>query len=541
MPNDKSQKGTEFVFFSLFLSACLIFSAAGDEPNWQKEDVNWRVSGNGRIRVIQYPKDKPVLTLEKQKKQTTMHAAGLTAAQSPSVQAAGQLSAIIVNSPPIDGFVPWIVVLTTDKHNADEFVAAPTATITGNYTASDPETDYAIGIFDSGASINLLGYYSAETLGIFNHDPDIVTSNAIPISGVTGTVDASVTFPLGIFISGLSAIEPDERVTNTSGFVGETNVSIAVGQYPSGIPDLATAIGAPMSVYYTTSLRNDQPVTVSRGGESYTAPKITFYQQDDPCIPVYNNSIPLELRPLGGASVQYVAYDIDPETFEYIPSIPSTIVGNLSQSLFFVSSIDIFEGSESSIDKDRFMLDTGAQISVVGKRIAARLALDIYNPEFEVEIEGVNGDTIIAPGFYIDLIKIPTLGQRLSFTNVPVVLLDVFSPEGGTLDGIIGMNMFTDFNLLLRGGGLFLQDDPALDFEYLGQSIVGDIAPSGGDGTVNYLDLEAFMRAWQATSSPVSDNWNPLCDFAPQTGRDGVIDFLDFAVFAQHWFENVTL
>ena len=51
------------------------------------------------------------------------------------------------------------------------------------------------------------------------------------------------------------------------------------------------------------------------------------------------------------------------------------------------------------------------------------------------------------------------------FNEVPVVLLDVNSPEGGTLDGIIGMNLFVDFNLIVRGGGLFLQEDPTLELE----------------------------------------------------------------------------
>ena len=101
------------------------------------------------------------------------------------------------------------------------------------------------------------------------------------------------------------------------------------------------------------------------------------------------------------------------------------------------------------------MIDTGAQVSVISSRIAARLELDIQNPEFLEEIVDVTGTSTMVPGFYIDFIEIPALGEWLSFTNVPVILFDVSSPEGGTLDGIIGMNLFGDFNLILRGGGLF--------------------------------------------------------------------------------------
>jgi predicted aspartyl protease len=118
-----------------------------------------------------------------------------------------------------------------------------------------------------------------------------------------------------------------------------------------------------------------------------------------------------------------------------------------------------------TIDKDRFMLDTGAQVTVIGTRIAARLRLDPAEPDFEVEIEGVTGDVVMTPGFYIESIEIPALGNWVTFKNVPVVLLDVSSPEGGTLDGIIGMNLFSEFNLVLQGGGLSMEEDPFLAFE----------------------------------------------------------------------------
>lgn len=185
------------------------------------------------------------------------------------------------------------------------------------------------------------------------------------------------------------------------------------------------------------------------------------------------------------------------------------------------------------------MFDTGAQVSTVGSRIATRLRLDPDWPEFEVEIEGVTGDTVTAPGFYIDSVEIPAFGEWLICTNVPVVLLDVFSPEGGTVDGIIGMNLFTEFNLVFRGGGLFLQNEPTLEFESI-YRIVADIVPEGGDGKVDFSDLAVFAEAWLATGAPPppSPNWNPKCDMAPVSSPDGKVDFLDFAVFAGHWFEG---
>jgi hypothetical protein len=96
------------------------------------------------------------------------------------------------------------------------------------------------------------------------------------------------------------------------------------------------------------------------------------------------------------------------------------------------------------------------------------------------------------------------------------------------------MNLFVDYNFVFRGGGMFLQDDPTVEFELIG--IVGDIAPEGGDRMVNLLDLAEFADHWLELST--SPNWNPQCDMFPQSAPDGRIDFFDFTVLAQHWAEG---
>jgi hypothetical protein len=286
---------------------------------------------------------------------------------------------------------------------------------------------------------------------------------------------------------------------------------------------LPTAIGSPMSVYFTAAFNNDTIVRRTLDSIDYNSPDIHIYQQDDPCIPIYANMIPLELRPLGASSVQFVPDYTD--IFNTTPMSPSVIFGTSSQSVFFVASVDMYNGTHSAIDKTRFMLDTGAQVSVVGSRVGARLGLNPANPDFEVEIQGVTGETSTAPGFYIDTIDIPALGEWLSFTNIPVVLLDVASPEGGTLDGIIGMNLFTDLNFTLRGGGMFLQPDPAIEYEPISR-LAGDI---NGDGVIDWLDIDAFADAWLTTTG--ATNWNARADMV----SDGIINFRDFTVMMQNW------
>ncbi len=468
--------------------------ALADRTQWKRDDVNWRAGQGNRIKAVHHPRDRDIprdraqiraLNRRKNAARNTRTAGRLSAA---TLGNAGAPASTVfgydieVNSPPVDGFVPWITVSMTHKSAGElSFDAVPRDSVVGQYPSGvDPDTDYLIGLYDTGASAHVTGYGAARQSGIYSSG--LLTGNETIISGVTGSVFASITYPLGVFIDGLHAIDTATMRVDRSGMKGQSNVSIVAGQDPGTHPDLPTAIGSPMSVYYTAVIYNDRSLTVERDGETYTAPDIRIYQHGDSRIPEMSNRIPLELRPLGAVSVQYIpTLDLGGlggglgdfgdilggigGGSDFPPASPSVIIGNGSQSLFFVHSVDMYHGDKSAIDKNRFMLDTGAQVTVVGTRIAARLRLDPSDPDFEVEIEGVTGDVGMYPGFYIESIEIPALGNWVAFKNVPVVLLDVSSPEGGTLDGIIGMNLFSEFNLVLQGGGLSLEEDPFLAFE----------------------------------------------------------------------------
>ena len=538
----------------LLLAIAIFSCAAGlcadntDQAGWQRQEVNWRVSGGSRVKAIHHPADQmPPTRLGRATPQARPTSQPVSAEQAAghsalAVQDQGApIIATVVDSPPVDGFVPWIVVSVTyarETYGNGIFQATATSSITGSFLTTDPANDYTVGLLDTGAGASIMGYEAATRTGIFNYQ--LVTDNPIEIIGVTGSVTATVSHPLGLFMDGIGAPEPNGVLSDHSGFVGETNVAIVVGDVPEPCqPDLPTAIGSPVAVYFAAEIRNDQVVTLPHEGEFFRGPDIHFYDIEDPCVPTYPNVIPLELRPLGSVDVQYTYDPFAGDIFDpdYSPNNPSIIIGNLSQSLFFVSSVDMTNGDKSAIDKDRFMLDTGAQVTVVGSRVGARLGLDHNNPDFLVEIQGVSGGVSFEKGFYIDTIDIPALGQWLSLTNVPIVLLDVASPEGGTLDGIIGMNLFLEFNLVVHGGGLSGQDDPSLQFEVADIPLTGDIAPQELDGIVNLLDLAAFAQGFLAPST-VHPKWNPRCDLAPPTNPDGMVNLLDFAVFAANWLEQ---
>ncbi|MGD8786410.1 MAG: retropepsin-like aspartic protease [Phycisphaerales bacterium] len=473
--------------FVLLLTTVLCWTSVvvqAEQLGWQRQEVDWLAGPGGRIKAIRYPQGEtlPFLIKPGNKTSTTTQKGAITNKSASDFRLFSleptelQALANIIDSPPIAGFVPRIVIAVTDRRSDDtDWVAETHTSVAGRYLTNSLETDFAIGLFDTGASTHIINYAAANHTGIY--DADLVTSSYIELAGATNSAFGKVSQPLGIFIDGLAAIDPNSMMLDDSNMVGQSNVSVIIGDAPApNEPGLPTVIGSPMSVNFVTAINNDHQISVIYDGNNYTSPDIQFYDHFDSRIPDYANSVPLNLIPTGAADVQYLPDFEAIMDLVFQPGSPSNI-GGFIQSLFFVSSVDLHNGLNSAIDKDRFMLDTGAQVTVVGSDVGARLGLNPDNPDFEVDIQDVTGEIAILPGFYIDSLEIPALGEWLRITNVPVVMLDVASPEGGHLDGIIGMNLFVEFNLVLRGGGLLFQDPPSLEFERIQTQLIADIAP----------------------------------------------------------------
>jgi len=535
-------------WFPPLLAAVAFWTSAvrADRSGWQRRQVNWRITGGTRIKAVNYPEDKPLTMLaerdelqSKRPRKEPRYPRTAPLLEPPTQQLIAPIIAIVFDSPPVDGFVPWIAISVTDARSYQWYdtTAYAESSVTGNYLTANPQSDYAIGIFDTGASASLISDDDAFQTGIY--DAGLVTSSPVILQGVVGDALAWASQPLGIFIDGIDAIEPNGLLIDDSRMVGETNVSIIVGDAIES-PNLPTAIGAPLAVYFSAAFCNNRQLTLTVDSNELTAPYMRFYDQLDPRIPYYSNKIYLELRPTQVSHVQYfpcIEGIFDCPDGDGSPLLPTIIVDGwwIYQGLFFVSSVDLTHAGKSALDKDGFMFDTGAQVTVIAEAIAARLKLNPDNPDFTVEIQGVTGDAIIAPGFYIDSLEITATPQWLSFTNVPVIMLDVKSPEGGYLDGIIGMNLFIDLNFVFKGGGLPGQTAPYIRFDPVCR-ITADIAPGCGDCTVDFLDLDELANHWLETSP--SPNWNPHADLGPQPTPDEKVDFLDYAVLAEHWLEG---
>jgi hypothetical protein len=505
---------------SALLVVCLCFNPSyANRPGWVHEKVNWRIGSKLNIQSIEYRADKKphIWTKDEKRHQPQYKKIVSPAIMQHGGRAGASVTAAVISSPPINGFVPWIAVTATDASNGEDWAAVPESTVAGNYLVDDPQNNYALGIFDTGAGAHVIGYGSSQTIGLQN--PAYLTGYTSTIQGVTGSVDADVSEAVAIFVAGLNAVE--SGVLDTSQLKGQSNVSVLVGPDNAPLPDIATAIGAPLAVYYTTVFRNDRRQTVVYDDNDYSAPQITMYEAGDAAIPNLTNynAVSLQLRPTGAYDVEYVPL---PEIGFWTPSV----IGGFNQSLFYLSSVILYESAKPpAIEKTGFIVDTGAEVSVISTAVSTRLGFVKANHEFEVEVQGVDGQVITAPGFYVDSIQIPADSQWYEGVNVPVIVLDIEGPEFTILDGIVGMNLFAQANLVLEG-------DFQTPLFYFAFPPAGDFS---GDGVVDYEDLAIFANSWLAT--PASLNWDQYCDIAPAGGNQKV-NFGDLAVMAGNWLKR---
>lgn len=523
----------------LFITSAVSQETSRGNTGWQKQSVNWQISSGRQIKAIYYPQDQNLTTFENRgvRRPVELRTRVVeTESESTSPATSETRTPVyenVVNAPPVNGFIPYVTVAVTDERSDPfDFDTYIQYSVAGDYLTESPESDYAIGIFDTGSSAHVINLYDAFTMGIY--DADLITSFEVTLTGAVNDVNALVSQPLGIFTDGLAAIDANTLLVDDSNMVGQSNVAVIIGDiYESAL--LPTVIGSPLAFFYTTVIENSKTVSLIIDDNDISGPDIRLYQHNSDSVPDYPNKIYLELRPSTAYAIQYLP------CFEVLgqecpegdgePTTPSVVFGSsfdVPQSLFFATRTDLAHGDRTS-QQQHFMFDTGAQITVISESQAASLELVQHDPNFYVEISDVTGSVTIADGYYLDLLEISAIPQWLAFSNVPVVVLDVTSPEGGILDGIIGMNLFVDIDFYIRGGGLYGQEQPYIQFAFLPAGLPGDIAPAGSDGTVNLLDLAAFTQAW--LTNPLSPNWNSRADMV----SDAVINFHDFAELAEYW------
>lgn len=113
----------------------------------------------------------------------------------------------------------------------------------------------------------------------------------------------------------------------------------------------------------------------------------------------------------------------------------------------------------------------------------------------------------------------------------------VVDDGGAVFDPVEGVQ--GSFGPLSVGTWIFFCDEPGSIFSipiqvsYKYECSQVDVAPPGGDGKVDVLDLIAVTDAWLAT--PGDGNWNADCDIAPFGSPDGIVNMQDFSIIASRW------
>lgn len=450
----------------------------------------------------------------------------------PALQVAGQTLAY--PQPPVAGFSPLIAITTSDRRRSEDFNYEHhlSGSYVGNPLNAPADENFIVGVLDTGSVVDLAAGPAAQTLGLSG---PYLTSTDFPIGGVSGMVNARVTMPIGVFAAGLGAIGPDGRL-DMSQLVGHTNVSMLAAPEIScdNGEELAGVIGTPFLAFYTSIIRVDQPRKVTLGEKTHISPDVRIVESYTPPLQEYPRRIPLELNGLTPVTTaSYYAFpnfdDIFGEMEPLFPTLLSLSGLSIPMGGAFFTELGVLQGQAgptNAIQTIRVLVDTGAQSSIISSIVAARLNLPL-EPDFTAEVCGIGGLRGV-PGYYVDYVRMNALGGALEFARVPFVVLDMESPEGGSLDGILGMNLFWNRNVVLEptvGGGFLHISDP-VPYAYIDVNL---------DDVVDVADFAIFAAAWGST--PQDPTWNRYCDLY----LDEVIDGHDLEAFAEAWTHSLVV
>ena len=93
-----------------------------------------------------------------------------------------------------------------------------------------------------------------------------------------------------------------------------------------------------------------------------------------------------------------------------------------------------------------------------------------------------------------------------------------------------------------------MRDYTVLANQWQLETLSYDVAPTGGDGIVNFLDWAVFANGWQDTTDAndlriFAQQWLSSsaysADIAPTIGGDGWVNELDLALMANHWLTGL--
>ncbi len=424
---------------------------------------------------------------------------------------------------PISGFLPMAGISLTNKYVPDDdptftfFQAKYEASLSGTQLGAGGVPHYDIALVDTGAAATLLTTASDTAFNIAG--AGFRGTEPLPIGGATGSLTAITNDSMAIFASGLgptNRVGTSPLVLDTAQMIGQSSISLATLPPESDLPNV---LGIPFTSQYATFIRNDQPQIFSVDGKTVRTPQVQF--------------VPLGSGGQGIIRRAPITLD-DPSSFlqppQYIynfnnifaeppvpltdnPSYPTLLInGSFQAAAAYFVSVNVANKGQS-LTNTNFLLDTGADISVVSEINAVRLGFDpvLDTPDFTLAVQGSGGVLESVPGFYVEQFTIQAVGGSITLNHVPFVVLDFPNPAhaGNIAEGIIGMNALAGRNLVIdpkpqTGGGgvgpsLYISDPVTTGHDWATNAASGSFAT-----TTNWNAVRAPDVLWIANARNVS-------------------------------------
>jgi hypothetical protein len=296
----------------------------------------------------------------------------------------------------------------------------------------------AFALFDTGSS--------AITFGASVQAAFTAAGSAIPISikgggiieGLGGAQVGDVSNPGDIEADGLHA------ATLSFNDAGQGSFTFSLGSQAAIAPGIQAFVGSQASSPNVQSILGTPELSGSSSSPAGYAAVIEM------------QGVTLDLSPLAAGliatlpDVRFAApgTTLFPASGTTGPvTVPLTLIGSdnhtnpgndITESSIPVQDDVSVSSGAVTIAHQQFLFDTGAQISVISTALATTLGLNLNNPAFTETINGVSGPTTLK-GYIISSLSVPqTGGGSLTFTNVPVFVMD----PGSGVAGILGMNLF---------------------------------------------------------------------------------------------------
>jgi hypothetical protein len=338
----------------------------------------------------------------------------------------------------------------------------------------------AFSIFDTGAAAITFSAADQASFTARGLPIPIKVRGGAVAEGIGGTVVGDVSQPDTILAGGLGSATlsfdafgvPHFDIHFAQGTAVIPNIQAFVGT-PDGSPQVPTITGTPIlngSAGHTAGYAALMSMHGATLDFSAIAPGLVL---NLPELLFVSPGTPLPHRP--GTSVEI--------------RVPVSLMGSdnhgdpgnvISESPNPVQTQVTISGGprHSTLSGQRFLFDTGSQMTVISTRAAQSMGLNLARPDFYGGVDGVAG-ALSAPGFTLDSLTMPRDGGTVQFTRVPVYVVDL----GDGLDGVLGTNLFDNTAALKYDP--FGPGGPSFSFNYYTDPTQGN----GGALSQSLLDL----------------------------------------------------